>query len=565
MTDHRLPLRAAWTLAVFAWAIGSTPAVGSESSPGGSKCDATLRVGNNGPTKVIVRTVPGSRPAVVNRLQQQRYPVVSQSDLIDAVSTVVDAAGLAGLDDDPAVVSISTDAAVFADSSPKLTSGPVTLLATLALSSGGPTGRGVGVAVIDSGLVNNADFNHIRFFDFTGGGIHPYDDFGHGTHVTGLIGSAGTLSRTPNGPLYQGVAPEANIISLKVLDANGTGATSTVIAAIEFAVTNRQSLGIDVINLSLGHPILEPAATDPLVQAVEAAVRSGIVVVVSAGNVGRSLVTGLPGYAGILSPGNAPSAITVGALDTNNSVTPIDDAVPSYSSRGPTFYDGLAKPDLVAPGQDLISDAAPGSTLFTQFPDRQVTTRPGGPSQYFRLSGTSMSAAVTSGTVALLLQVARDADQTLTPNLVKAILEYTALPLPQYDALTQGRGAVDPAGAIRLLQAIDPSAPIGSWWIASPVQPVTILGGVAQTWSQTVVWGNTVVSGNILGIHEPAWDAAGWGDPLVWGTADDFDGTVVWGNFENDVDGTVVWGNCVVWGNTVVWGNIVDADFVTLP
>src|SRR5262249_18593283 len=164
--------------------------------------------------------------------------------------------------------------------------------------------------------------------------------------------------------------------------------------------------------------------------------------------------TGLPGYAGILSPGNAPSAITVGALDTKNTETPVDDTIPTYSSRGPTFYNALAKPDLVAPGQNLIADAAPGSTLFTQYPDRQVTTGPAGPARYFRLSGTSMSAAVTSGVIALMIEAARDADRSLRPNLIKAILEYTALPLPQYDALTQGRGALDPDGAIRLVGAI---------------------------------------------------------------------------------------------------------------
>src|SRR5262249_56998283 len=113
------------------------------------------------------------------------------------------------------------------------------------------------------------------------------------------------------GVLFQGVAPNARIISLQALDANGAGLTSTVIAALQFATTNKQALGIDIVNLSLGHPIYEPAATDPLVQAVEAAVRAGLVVVVAAGNDGVNPATGLVGYGGTSSPRHAPPGPTL--------------------------------------------------------------------------------------------------------------------------------------------------------------------------------------------------------------------------------------------------------------
>ena len=189
-----------------------------------------------------------------------------------------------------------------------------------------------------------------------------------------------------------------------------------MISAIEFVTENKDRFGVDIINLSLGHPIYEPAATDPLVQAVEAAVRAGIVVVVSAGNYGVSSITGLSGYAGVLSPANAPSAITVGSVKAFETNTRIDDRVDLYSSRGPTWYDGGAKPDLVAPGHGLVAAAAKSSSLYTDNPSLRVGDA------YLRLSGTSMAAGVVSGTVALILEASRAAYPTssLAPNAVKA-------------------------------------------------------------------------------------------------------------------------------------------------
>src|SRR5262249_38870273 len=146
-----------------------------------------------------------------------------------------------------------------------------------------------------------------------------------------------------------------------------------VINAIQWAVSKKTTYGIDVINLSLGHPIYEPAATDPLVQAVEAAVRAGIVVVVSAGNNGANPQTGTVGYGGINSPGNARSAITVGAVKTFDTTSRTDDVIADYSSRGPTWYDGFLKPDVVAPGHRLVAAAALGQTLYTLHPElRQI-------------------------------------------------------------------------------------------------------------------------------------------------------------------------------------------------
>ncbi len=189
----------------------------------------------------------------------------------------------------PCVTAVSSNAKVRASAKPApetAASSASVLRSTLGLSAASATGAQIGVAIIDSGISPLTDFGtRIRaFYDFTTGATLstlPNDLYGHGTHVAGLIAGSGA-----SGSVYLGVAPAANLIGLKVLDSTGQGRTSDVIRAIDFAVANKASLGIDVINLSLGHPVYESAATDPMVQAVERAVRAGIVVVASAGNWG---------------------------------------------------------------------------------------------------------------------------------------------------------------------------------------------------------------------------------------------------------------------------------------
>jgi serine protease AprX len=516
---------------VLSLSVGSAAIVHAQ--PAASKRDAALQQPPSGLVRVIVTTKSGQTGAVEARLQQRGRAIHKHFSIINSLSAELTADDLAVLDTDPAVASVALDAAVASSAAggPATPASSSTLLATLGLPVQGLTGKGVGVVVIDSGLDQSGDFSGVTFYDFTSDQPGaPYDDFGHGTHVSGLIASKGSLSQGA----YAGIAPKVRLISLKVLDAQGRGATSTVIDAIQFAVANRQSLGADVINLSLGHPILERAATDPLVQAVEAAVRAGIVVVVSAGNVGRNLSTGAPGYAGILSPANAPSAITVGALDSRDTTTRGDDSVAPFSSRGPTWYDALVKPDLVAPGQALVSDAAIGSTLYTLLPQAQVAGN-GGVARFLRLNGTSMAAAVTTGVAALMIEAGRSTrGVSPSPATIKALLSYSALPLNGPDALTQGHGALNASGAVALTLALGAAG----WQVGStnaPLAPVTTIGGETWTWGQVYDWGDTVVWGN-----------GDWGDTVVWGNVE----TVVWGNEE-----TVVWGNLDGWGDTVVWGN----------
>ena len=424
-------------------------------------------------------------------------------------------------------------------------------------------GTGVGVAVVDSGIEPGTDFNNriAAFYDFTYGDIRavaPMDPYGHGTHVAGLIASE-----------FVGVAPNARLIGLRVLNEKGQGDTANVVRAIEFAIANKDLLGIDVLNLSLGHPIYEPAASDPLVQAVEHATREGIVVVVSAGNFGLNKKTGLPGYAGIASPGNAPSALTTGAARTFNSVTRVDDRVAPFSSRGPSWYDGFAKPDFVAPGDNLLSVAAAGSKL------RVAQEQRGNTGNYMRLSGTSMAAGVASGLVALVLHANRD----LTPNAVKAVLEYTSIPVldedgSRFDALSQGAGQIQVTGSIALARAINTQAPVGTPWLSTAVTPSTIIGNHSYAWSQSIIWGaRRVVGETLMSEQRPAWGLnIIWGeglgdedDNIVWGNNFGDDDNIVWGNSFDD-DDNIVWGNNLIWGESlsdddnIVWGNRFDDD-----
>jgi serine protease AprX len=242
----------------------------------------------------------------------------------------------------------------------------------------------------------------------------------------------------------------------------------------------------------------------------------------------------------------------VGALDTKNTTSRSDDVVAPYSSRGPTWYDALPKPDLVAPGQSLIADAAIGSTLFAALPNAQVAGT-GGVARYMRLSGTSMAAAVTSGVAALVIEASRDAfGVTPTPAAVKAILMYTALPLGGVDALTQGHGALNASGAVALTIAAGAAGWPAAGFDGLVTPPTTTIGSETWTWSQAAESGDTVVWGTTDGATEPA-----WAQTVVWGTVSFEGDTVVWGTYDSD---TVVWGtydlDTVVWGtnDTVVWG-----------
>jgi serine protease AprX len=432
--------------------------------------------------------------------------------------------------------------------------------------STGMTGTGVGVAVIDSGITwwhddltphtlsDNPWANQrvSAFVDFVGGDRFPYDDNGHGTHVAGIIAGNGYNSYGQKA----GIAPDANIVSLKVLDANGRGNISDVIAALDWVLAHHAAYNIRVVNLSVGAAVRESYRTDPLTLAAKRVVDAGVVVVSAAGNFGKN-ADGLPQYGGINAPGNAPWVLTVGASTTNGSVGRADDTLASFSSRGPTYLDWSAKPDLVAPGVGTVSLSNPYSTMYwTKEPYLVAGTMPTGYQPYLSLSGTSMAAPVVSGTVALMLQ----ANPSLTPNAVKAILQYTAQAHDGLNPLTQGAGFLNSLGAVRLARFYATARP------GDPYPGQTM-------WSKHVVWGNHMLTGGVLLPTANAWSlGTTWGvaktdngDNIVWGTVSDGD-NIVWGTStdgDNIVWGTSTDGDNIVWGtdcggadcgDNIVWG-----------
>jgi serine protease AprX len=227
-----------------------------------------------------------------------------------------------------------------------------------------------------------------------------------------------------------GIAPRANLISVKVSDDDGDTTVLDVINGLQFVVDHRAALGIRVVNLSLSSTVAESYKTDPLNAAVEAAWFSGIVVVAAAGNDGAA------SDAVSYSPGNDPFAISVGALDDRGTTRLDDDQLASWSSRGVT-QDGVQKPEVLAPGNRLIAPLAPNSD-FERLCRRCMISH-----SYFRVSGTSMATGVVSGVVALVIEK----NPGMTPNQVKGALLSTLRNVPGVGAAVDANAAIDGSGS----------------------------------------------------------------------------------------------------------------------
>ena len=303
------------------------------------------------------------------------------------------------------------------------------------------TGAGVDVALIDSGVapvtglsdsgkvINGPDLS----FESQSSSTRYLDTFGHGTHMAGIIAGhdpgINASTAAGNSTAFLGVAPDARIISLKVADGQGETDVSQVIAAIDWVVQHAHDPGfnIRVLNLSFGTDSAQAYQLDPLAYAAEVAWRSGIVVVVSAGNSGAA-------SGRLTDPAIDPFVLAVGADDSLGTLSTRDDTIPSFSSYG----DGVRNPDLVAPGAHVQSLRVIGSYIDTQYSSTGAIN-----DRYFRGSGTSQAAAVTSGAAAMLLQQRPG----LTPDQVKAILNGTATALPAASVQGQGHGMVNLRGA----------------------------------------------------------------------------------------------------------------------
>ena len=426
--------------------------------------------------------------------------ILSQFHLIDGVEAVIPTAVQTVLAALPGI-EVTPDLSVNVEDNPEST-GPHTpsddfLPQTGAskLAAAGDTGQGVTVAVMDTGIDNLPDFSGrlIGGVDLTGANNPFEDSYGHGTFVAGLIAGNGASSSGQ----YSGEAPGANLVAIKVAGASGTTDLVKLILGLQWAVDNRASYGIKVLNMSLGFQTSMSTVINPLDQAVQAVWNSGIAVVVSAGNAG-------PFNGTILSPGDDPLVITVGALDDLAQSSVADDEMTNFSSAGPTAPDGWVKPDLVTSGRSIVSLAAPGSAIYDDYPSARIG------SGNFVGSGTSFSSAITSGAAALVL-----ADHPgLSPNQLKARLLGTTAPGPVGNPFVDGHGALNAYAAAT-------AGPMNYNQSALPLRPALLGGTVSLSPAGPVdTWNPSLWSGTSWAMGPT--DSSAW-DGVVW-NGDDWNG-----------------------------------------
>lgn len=387
----------------------------------------------------------------------------------------------------------------------------------------GYTGKGIGVALIDTGVVpvdgltsgnvvNGPDLS----FEGQSADYRYLDTFGHGTHMAGII-----AGRSAGSDQFQGVAPDVKLTSIKTATSDGAVDVSQVVAAVDWTVEHRNddpANPIRVLNLSYGTDGTQDYRIDPLVHAVENAWRAGIVVVAAGGNQGIGAKLDNPAY--------DPRVISVGAADLRG--TPgltADDTVPDFSSRG----DASRRVDVTAPGRSLVSLRNPGSYIDSLYPSARVGDG------LFKGSGTSQAAAVVSGAVALLL----DQRPGLDPDQVKSLLRRTASPMLLADSAGRGAGEINLAAASLAAatsgnQTSAPSTGTGSLEAARGTQHVAdgdveltgerdVLGPWdANTWAAASSAGDAWVDGQWNGRDwtggcwcTPTWAGLSW-SPVDW-------------------------------------------------
>jgi len=486
-------------------------------------------------------SLPFSSP-VNTALAQQAVSILQMNGqavgglpIIQGAAGYANASGITAMSLLPGVASIEQDAVVRprrpATSGSPLPPGhlnsyyPQETRATQVWTQGG-SGHGVAVAVLDSGVANDPDLagRVVASVGFAGAHdpAHP-DKGGHGSHVAGTIAGNGSKS---NGE-YVGMAPQANIVDVQVLDQDGNGRYSSILAGLGWVLSHKDQFNIKVVNLSFGAPPSTPSyQTDPLAAGVEIAWRDGLTIVAAAGNGG-------PAGGTVESPGLDPYVVTVGSTDDLETLPLADDSVAWFSAWG-TPGGSVARPDVVVDGRRIVSTRVPGSTIDAHLPDHVVTANNG--ATYTRLSGTSMSTAVASGAIALLLEH----NPNLTPDQVKRILTSTTQPF--------GVGAPPAAAGAGMLDAY---AARNSGVVGTANLGQRQADGVARTlyaalYGQPLVWKNlTYLGTNWLGFtwQTLPWTQAAW-DNIAWDN-------IAWDNIAWD---NIAWDN-IAWDN-IAWDNI---------
>ncbi|MBL8055532.1 MAG: S8 family peptidase [Anaerolineales bacterium] len=439
--------------------------------------------------RVIVQAADrsGAAQALAQRLGAR---LTGELAIINAFAAELPAGAVRGLAADPAVRWVSLDAPVVSaacaqcvDTTQLVSAFNRAIRADQAWNNGPYVqGQGIGVAVVDSGVNPNGDLYtvsgvnrqiaNVRFN--TDYNQNTSDGYGHGTHVASIVGGDGSES----GGQYIGVAPLVNVINVKVSNDDGSATLQDVVRGLQWVLENRDRYNIRVVNLSLNSAVAESYKTSPLDAAVEILWFNKIVVVVSAGNRGGGA---------IYPPANDPFVITVGATDDRGTAALSDDSVASFSAYG-TTADGFKKPELVAPGVNIVARIVNANMgLAGAHPANKVYN-----GQYFRMSGTSMAAPMVSGAAALLLQD----EPGLTPDQVKYRLMATANKnWAGYSATTAGAGYLDVYAAV---------------WGTTTQSANTNLQASKLLWSgsQPVTWGS--VSWNSVSWNSVSWNSVSW-------------------------------------------------------
>ena len=384
------------------------------------------------------------------------------------------------------------------------------------------TGAGVTVAVVDSGITEHPDLRRsngqsriLARANFVTGSSSVDDYFGHGTHVAGLIGGNGAQS----GGKYMGVAPDVNLLDVKVTDDHGVGRMSDVVAGLQWVLNNKNTHNIRVVNLSLNSNVPDSYHTSPLSAAVEILWFNGIVVVVSAGNDGSYKLN---------SPANDPFVITVGAVDDKGTTTISDDTLAKFSSYNIT-EDGFAKPDLVAPGRNLVALlSADDNNLTNDFPANRLSGSER--AYYYKMSGTSMASAVAAGAVALLLQD----EPNLTPDQVKFRLMNTVQAFSSTQGCATGAGYLDIYAATKGSSTSSANTGVrASQLLWSGTQPVTwnSVSWNSVSWN-SVSWNS--VSWNSVSWNSVSWNSVSWTEDAPQFTCRDVSASNLLGHWRLD-------------------------------